>query len=90
MANKTKHIPMRMCVTCRKSMPKHELVRLALNEEGNVVPIAGNLAGRGTYICKDKACFKEAIKKRSLNRAFKRNVSDANHKQIEESLFGKC
>ena len=90
MEKQIKHIPMRMCATCRKSQPKGELLRIVKGADGKILPdVTGKAQGRGVYVCKDLTCFGQALKKRSLNKAFKCNVSEDVYKQIEECLVGK-
>lgn len=62
---------MRMCVSCRQSKPKRELVRIVCNKDGEVkVDTSGKAPGRGAYICRDKACLEKARKARTLERVF--------------------
>ena len=89
MEEPNKHSPKRMCVTCRKSQPKSQLLRIVKLADGTIKPDkSGKAEGRGTYICNDAICFKQCVQKRGLNRAFKCNISEDVYKQIEESLIG--
>lgn len=73
---------MRMCVGCRTMKPKRELVRIVCNKEGAIsVDTGGKAAGRGAYVCREKACLERAIKTRALERAF-------SHK-IDEDVFAR-
>ena len=49
---------MRTCLCCRKSLPKHELLRLVLDDEGRFWPdILQKAPGRGVYHCLSEACI---------------------------------
>ncbi len=62
---RSKHIPIRSCVGCRKKKRKEELIRLKKGKEGTVlVDWMKNLGGRGFYLCPEETCFKKAQKKK--------------------------
>lgn len=42
------------------------------------------LGGRGAYICKNKECMSNAIKKHLLNRAFRMNLDKEIYQKLEE------
>lgn len=66
------HVPVRMCAGCRKRRPKAELIRLVLNDNGQlVVDREKVLSGRGVYICPFSGCLELAIKKRGFIRGFR-------------------
>ena len=68
---KPKKIPMRMCVGCRESKPKRELIRVVRAPDGTVsMDPGGKKPGRGAYVCPDPECLKRARKARALERAF--------------------
>ncbi len=80
---------LRMCVACRASKDKRELVRIVKDKDGNIsLDLTGKKNGRGAYICKSHECFNKLKKQHSLNRAFKCNVSeeiiDALEKEVQE------
>lgn len=78
------HIPERMCVGCRKMLPKNELIRLAAKGDEIAVDIKQKIQARGVYICPDKECIELAKKKKALSRAFKKNVSDGVYDLLSE------
>lgn len=86
MANKVrkeKKIPQRMCIVCRQSKDKKDLIRIVNNkEEGLVIDETGKKNGRGAYICKSLECIENAKKRKSLERAFKTEVSDDLYEEI--------
>ena len=67
---KQKKIPMRMCVACRESKPKRELIRVVRNKEGEIsVDTTGKAQSRGAYLCPNVECLEKAFKIKALNRA---------------------
>ena len=69
MQNKpVKKIPERRCVGCNTTKPKHELIRVVRDPEGNVsIDFKGKKSGRGAYICQSVDCFKKAVKSKRLD-----------------------
>ncbi len=79
---------LRMCVACRQSKDKRELVRIVKNKEGEIsLDLTGKKNGRGAYVCKERECFNKLKKQKSLNRAFKANVPEEVINVLEEELF---
>ena len=67
-----KHIPLRKCVGCGQMMPKTELMRVIRTPEGAIeADFTGRKNGRGAYLCNDPACLERALRRRSLQRAFR-------------------
>ena len=66
-------VPERTCLGCRSRRERDELIRLQLRD-GRVVPLEGPAAGRGAYLCPDRACFEAALRRRAFTRAFRSPV----------------
>jgi len=49
------HIPIRMCIGCRKRRRKEEMIRFTRGVDGNIIQSKDR--GRGFYICQDPTCF---------------------------------
>ncbi len=83
-----KHIPMRMCVSCREMKPQNELFRFVKDiTDGNVkTDFDKKLFGRGAYICRTEECVKRAVKKRGLERHFRCAVSQELYETAEDSI----
>jgi len=84
-----RHIPQRTCVGCRTASAKREFVRVVRTPEGGVeVDPSGKRAGRGAYVCAQRSCWEEAIKKDRLARALRTTISapdrDALRRYAEE------
>ncbi len=78
------HVPVRMCVVCRRRRPKHELLRIVVTPEGFVLDESGKKPGRGAYVCPDRPeCWDE----KKLRR-FARNQARALSEMLRMRLGG--
>lgn len=78
---------MRRCVGCREMKEKRELLRIVRNNEGEIfVDPTGKKNGRGAYICKDKTCYAQAVKTRSLSREFGCEIPEEVYEDIAQQL----
>ena len=67
-----KHVPLRMCIACRRPDAKRGLFRVVRDAQGHVtVDPTGKRAGRGAYLCHDPACWEQALKRHALERALR-------------------
>ncbi|MFO7153386.1 MAG: YlxR family protein [Caldicoprobacter oshimai] len=81
-----KKIPMRMCVGCRESKPKQELIRVVRSPEGEIhIDLKGKAPGRGAYLCYNIECLEKAIKHKSLERALDEKIGE----EVYQSLRGE-
>ncbi|MCB4208077.1 YlxR family protein [Arthrobacter sp. UM1] len=73
--------PQRTCIGCRSVSDRSALVRLALEQHGDVPSVVVDpraaLPGRGAWIHRDPACVSAALKRKAAHRAFRRGVDDA-------------
>ena len=70
-----KHVPQRMCISCRKTGVKRELVRLVrVPEKGVEVDLTRRKSGRGAYLCPDLKCWEIALKTGRLEQALKTSL----------------
>lgn len=67
-----KYVPQRMCICCRKVLPKSELLRVAGFKDGSSA--VANTGGRGVYVCKTEECLNKLSVNNGLTRGLKRNV----------------
>jgi len=57
-------------VACRTVRDKRELLRIVRAPDGTVrADATGRAAGRGAYVCRDRACITNAIARGALSRA---------------------
>ena len=82
-----KKVPLRLCVVCRESKPKKELIRIVKSTDGKfVVDKTGRLNGRGSYICNSNECFEKLFKQKSLNKIFKANIPQEVYNDLREQF----
>jgi predicted RNA-binding protein YlxR (DUF448 family) len=63
------HIPMRMCAVTREKLPKKDLLRFVLTEEGKLVLDKGEkVRGRGLNMKPDISIFDLSIKRKVFER----------------------
>ena len=75
-ARRRKHVPYRTCVACRTSRPKRDLIRIVRTPDDRViVDERGKENGRGAYLCAQRVCWTEALKRRHLSRALRVDLS---------------
>lgn len=80
-----KHIPLRSCVVCRQARPKRELVRVVRTMTGEIeLDATGKKAGRGAYLCRNRACWEAAFKKRSLEHALQTAISPESKSSLQQ------
>jgi hypothetical protein len=76
MSPKPRHVPQRTCVGCRTTDAKRQFVRVVRTTEGTVeVDPTGKRNGRGAYLCAQRECWEEALKKDRLARALRATIS---------------
>lgn len=84
-----KHVPIRTCVVCRKQGNKNDFLRIVKASDGKIVADeSGKLSGRGAYVCKSQTCVDELIKRKSLNKAFKTQLSIQDYEFFLQSIEG--
>lgn len=65
-----KHVPQRMCISCRQHDAKRGLIRIVRTPEGAVeIDPTGRRNGRGAYLCHQAACWEKALGSGLLSRA---------------------
>ena len=83
-----KKVPLRMCVVCRESKTKNELIRIVKTDNGFVIDKTGKMNGRGSYICNNEQCMEKLIKQKVLNKVFKCNIDKSVYDNLGEQFFG--
>ena len=72
-----RHVPLRTCVACGKKINKGDLTRVVAQAAGGVtMDPSGKAQGRGAYVCSSGDCAEEPIRKRRLEFALRRKISD--------------
>lgn len=82
---RTRHIPQRTCVACRTVRPKRALIRIVRTPEGEVrIDERGKQSGRGAYLCAQRVCWEEALKRRRLDAALRVTLDEATVAALRE------
>jgi len=86
---KAKHVPQRTCVGCRTTSAKRQFVRVVRTPEGAVVvDTTGRANGRGAYICAQRDCWDEALKRGRLARALRASISPGDAEALRQYAQG--
>lgn len=79
---RTKHVPQRTCIACRKVAGKRSLIRLARTESGVEVDVTGKRAGRGMYLHPNQACWQSALRGGKVEAALRTRLTADNRKAL--------
>src|SRR5436190_874320 len=80
---RSKHIPLRTCISCRETKPKRELLRVVRTPDGHVlIDATGKKSGRGAYLCAKLSCWQQAIKTKKLEHEFETTISPEDHAEL--------
>lgn len=71
---------------CRQMRPKGEMLRIVReNDTGQIrLDETGKSDGRGAYLCRKEECFRIALKKKALERNFKKAVPAEIYEALKE------
>ena len=87
---KKKKEVLRVCMGCGERKPKRELIRIVRTADGSFrIDETGKTAGRGAYLCKNKACLERAKKARKVERSFLQMFPPETYKEMENALTRK-
>lgn len=76
-------VPLRTCVGCRRERPKREMVRIVRTPAGAVqVDATGKSAGRGAYLCAQRSCWEQALKRGRLEAALHTTIEPTVHQML--------
>ena len=79
----TRHVPQRTCVACRNVRGKQQLIRLVRLSDGSVaIDESGKKAGRGAYLCADKACWQVGLQGNRLEHVLRTTLTPDNREQL--------
>lgn len=80
-----KHVPQRTCVACHQVKPKRELLRIVRTPDGRVVmDPTGKKSGRGAYLCANRSCWTNALKKKRLEQELETTISEEDRIALEQ------
>ena len=67
--------------------PKRELIRIVLTPENEIfLDPTSKKSGRGAYLCPNKECLRQSLKRRSLERALKTMIPPNIIEELEQGL----
>jgi len=82
-----KHVPLRTCVACRRTLAKRDLIRIVRTPEGTIeIDLKGKRAGRGAYVCHQLGCWDVALKQGVLGRALKASITGEQIAELRTQL----
>ncbi|MCR5106660.1 MAG: YlxR family protein [Lachnospiraceae bacterium] len=78
--------PLRKCVSCNEMKEKKDLIRVIRTKEGEIrIDEKGKASGRGAYLCRDRKCIEDALKKKRLETALSIQIPDEIKERLRES-----
>jgi hypothetical protein len=80
--------PERTCIGCRTSAPKHWLIRIARDPDGDSLAV-GPSAGRGAYVHRDAECIARATRPAVLARALREGLAPNEVGRLRERIEGE-
>jgi len=75
---RTRHIPERTCIACRRKAGKRELVRLVYSGGAIEVDPRGKKPGRGVYLCLSSECWEKGLKSNRVEYGLRTKLSMEN------------
>ena len=82
-----KSYPQRTCIGCRQVKDKRDLIRVVRTPEGTFcLDKSGRMNGRGAYLCPDRACIEQALRKGALAKSFRMNLPPGVKEILTEEL----
>jgi predicted RNA-binding protein YlxR (DUF448 family) len=80
---RTRHVPQRTCIACRRVAGKRALIRLVRTDAGVEVDATGKRAGRGMYLHPNQQCWSAALKGSRIEQALRTKLSAANRQALQ-------
>ncbi len=75
-----------MCIGCRETKPKKELIRIVRNPEGKIhIDLKGKASGRGAYLCSIE-CLEKAAKHKLLERALNQKIDGEVYESLKSEM----
>jgi predicted RNA-binding protein YlxR (DUF448 family) len=83
--HRPRRVPQRTCVGCGMVQGKREMIRIVRTPDGQVwIDPTGKKSGRGAYLHPNRACWETALKRRSIERALKIELSAEDRQRLVE------
>ena len=81
-----KHVPLRMCIGCRKTLAKRSLVRVVRGPDGVRIDPSGKASGRGAYVHDRRSCWEKALDG-ALAQALKTEITPPDREALENHML---
>ncbi len=78
--------PQRMCIACRASDGKRDLIRLVRVADGVLLDETGKMAGRGAYVHPQVTCWEKALAGSLIQKALRTRISAENLLTLSASM----
>ena len=78
----------RKCIGCGELKERSDLIKITKTFDTYEVVVApsSKYFGRSSYLCYNKECLKDAIKKKRFQRTFKKEISDSTFEHLENII----
>ena len=73
-----------MCIACRESDGKRDLIRLVRVADGVLLDQSGKMAGRGAYVHPQVNCWEKALAGSLIQKALRTKISAENLMALSE------
>ncbi|MCY3901059.1 MAG: YlxR family protein [Caldilineaceae bacterium] len=78
--------PQRMCIACRESDGKRDLIRLVRAADGVHLDESGKMSGRGAYVHPQVNCWEKALAGSLIQKALRTKISAENLTTLSASV----
>ncbi|MCY3708403.1 MAG: YlxR family protein [Caldilineaceae bacterium] len=78
--------PQRMCIACRASDGKRDLIRLVRIADRVLLDQSGKMAGRGAYVHPQVNCWEKALAGSLIQKALRTKISAENLMTLSDSV----
>ena len=75
-----------MCIACRESDGKRDLIRLVRVVDGVLLDESGKKAGRGAYVHPQTTCWEKALDESLIQKALRTRISAENLAALSASV----
>jgi predicted RNA-binding protein YlxR (DUF448 family) len=76
----------RTCVGCRTVHEKQDLIRLAVDATGDILVDSPHARGRGAYLCLSLLCLTQALQRKALSRALRRELAGVDQAAVGQRV----
>lgn len=76
----------RMCVSCKKRMPKNKLVRISKQDDLAVIDQNKTQTNRAIYVCKNIKCMDILKKSNAIKRLLNATAKDEFYTQLDKHI----